>query len=620
MIRFLPRLLLLALGLVATLTAADAPRPHPRLLATEADWQRLQQRLASDADLATFHNALLAEARRLVPLPPVERKLTGRRLLGVSRELLQRVLLFSYAARMLDSEPFTRRAEAEMLAAARFADWNPSHFLDVGEASAALALGYDWLHDRLTPAAREEIAKALIEKGLRPGLDPKDRRNSWQRAEHNWNQVCFGGLTLAALALSEVAPVESEQLLKLARTGIAHGLKPYAPDGVYPEGPSYWAYGTTYQVLMIAALESALGTDWDLKRSRGFLASAGAYVQTAGPSGLAFNFSDGGERMGFEPAVFWFARATDDPGLLLFELRQLSTPAARDRAIRGSRFAPLAALWWPERRVEAPRLPRAWEGDGRNPIAVFRESWTSRTSTYLALKGGAANINHGHMDAGTFVYEADGVRWAIDLGMQDYESLESKKIDLWNRAQDSQRWTVYRLGNFAHNTLTLDGALHDAAGRATLRRVETAGPARHAIVDLSPVFKNRATKVTRGFGVRADRTLLIQDELTGLRVGGTVRWQFTTRARVEINGATATLRQDGRTLTLRLLAPTDASFSVAPAEPPPDSYNARNPGVSQITFTVPAPAGGTLTLAVLCQPGSGALANEVALTPLDIWR
>jgi hypothetical protein len=612
-------LLITGLALAGTL-AAHTDAPHPRLIATEADWQRLRQRLATDSDLAAFHEALLAEARRLVPAAPVERKLTGRRLLGVSRELLQRVLLFSYAARMLDSEPFTRRAEAEMLAAARFPDWNPSHFLDVGEASAALALGFDWLYDRLTPAARDEIARALVEKGLRPALDPKDRRNSWQRAEHNWNQVCFGGLTLAAIALIDESPLESRQLLKLARAGIANGLKPYVPDGVYPEGPSYWAYGTTYQVLMIAALESGLNTDWDLKRSPGFLASGGAYVQTAAPSGLAFNFSDGGERMAFEPAVFWFARATDDPGLLVFEFRQLSTPAGRERAIRSSRFAPLAALWWPERRAEAPRLPLAWSGDGRNPIVVFRDSWTSRTSSYLALKGGAANLNHAHMDAGSFVYESDGVRWAIDLGMQDYESLESKKIDLWNRAQNSQRWTVYRLGNFAHNTLTLDGALHNVEGRATIKRVQTAGPVRHALVDLTPVFQDRASKVTRGFSVRPDRTILIQDELAGLRAGGTVRWQFTTRAKVEIKGSTATLRQDGRTLTLRVLAPTEASFEVAPAEPPPDSFNARNPGVSQLTFTVAAPSNGALTLAVLCQPGGGAGVREPTLIPLDSWR
>ncbi len=611
----------LLLAFVGTAAAFAAPTdlpPHPRLLAKAEDWARLQQRLTTDPALAEFHHALLAEARALVPQPPVERKLTGRRLLGVSRELVQRVLLFAYAARTLDSEPFARRAEAEMLAAARFTDWNPSHFLDVAEATMALALGYDWLYDRLTPEARTEIGRAIVEQGLRPGLDPKDRRNGWQRNDNNWNQVCFGGLTLGALAVAEHAPRESAELLKLARTGIAHGLKPYVPDGVYPEGPSYWAFGTTYQVLMIAALESALGTDWDLTRSPGFLPSGGAYVQTAGPSGLAYNFSDGGEKMGFEPAVFWFARRTDDPGLLLFEQRQLASPRARELAVRGNRFAPLAALWWPERQAEAPRLALDWHGEGRNPIIVFRESWTSRNSAYLALKAGSASLSHAHMDAGSFVYEADGVRWAIDLGMQNYESLESKKIDLWNKAQNSQRWTVYRLGPYAHNTLTIDGALHKVDAFASVTRFVTAGARRFATLDLSPVFAGYAQSVHRGFAPQPDRGVLIQDELTGLRAGGSVRWQFVTRARVELNGATATLKLNGRTLTLRALAPAGAVFAVAPAEPPADGYNAPNPGVSLLTLTCPAPESAALTIAVQLTPGTGQ-PTPVTVRPLASW-
>lgn len=59
------------------------------------------------------------------------------------------------------------------------------------------------------------------------------------------------------------------------------------------------------------------------------------------------------------------------------------------------------------------------------------------------------------MDAGSFVYEKNGVRWAMDLGMQNYFSLESKGVDLWNQSQEGQRWDVFRLNNMAHNTLTI---------------------------------------------------------------------------------------------------------------------------------------------------------------------
>ena len=55
-----------------------------------------------------------------------------------------------------------------MLAVARFSDWNPSHFLDTGEMTFALAVGYDWLYDQLGEASRAEIRKAIVEKGVPP--------------------------------------------------------------------------------------------------------------------------------------------------------------------------------------------------------------------------------------------------------------------------------------------------------------------------------------------------------------------------------------------------------------------------------------------------------------------
>ena len=35
------------------------------------------------------------------------------------------------------------------------------------------------------------------------------------------------------------------------------------------------------------------------------------------------------------------------------------------------------------------------------------------------------------MDAGSFVFELNGVRWAIDPGVQDYNALEQAGFDLW---------------------------------------------------------------------------------------------------------------------------------------------------------------------------------------------
>jgi hypothetical protein len=627
-----PRLLLalalfpMTVGIASAATPSPAPDPlanlragHPRLLATAADWAAIRARVATDPLAKEFHDGLIAAARRTLDLPPSRYEKRGRRLLGVSREVVARVLNLSYAWRTTGDAAFARRAEAEMLAAAAFPDWNPTHFLDVGEMTTALAIGCDWLDDALTPEARATIHRAIADKGLRPGLDPASPNNWWHTASNNWNQVCLGGLALGALVIADDEPALAREALALTRSNNRHGLEPYAPDGVYPEGPSYWSYGTTYQVVLNAALESALGTDWNLAASPGFLASGGAFRQTTAPSGRFYNFSDGTEPPQFQPALFWFARKVRDPGLLTGELRLLRAPGGVAAAL-GDRFAVLTMLWWPDARAAdiAPALPLRWLGRGPNPIAVFRDSWTDPAALYLALKGGAAELNHAHMDAGSFVLEADGVRWGIELGMQDYFSLESKKIDLWNMKQDSQRWSVYRLSNRSHSTLTLGGQLHRVAGHARITHFSAEADRAHAIVDLTPVFAGQATAVHRGFKLLPGRRVLVQDELSGLKPGSTVRWQMTTRAEITCADTTATLRQDGRTLHAQLLAPAGAVFTTEPAEPPADDFNAKNPGAHLLIATATAPADGTLRLAVVLTPGDSAT-TAPELTALATW-
>lgn len=622
---------LVVLGVTLALTASRATeanattdplgslRPeHPRLLATQEDWSQLRHLATTDRQLASFNVALLAAARRLLPVPPLRRELIGRRMLGVSRDLVERVLLLGYAWQMTADRRFADRVETELRAVAEFSDWNPSQFLDVAEATAALAIGYDWCYDALRPEARTKIRQAIVEKGLLTGFDPTSPNNTWHRAANNWNQVCLGGLTLGAIAVADADPDLARAVLALARANIAHGLAPYAPDGVYPEGPSYWTYGTTYQVLMIASLESALGTDWGLPTAPGFLASVGGYLQATGPSGNFFNFADGVERGAIAPVVFWFTRKLDDPGLLLFERRHLASWLRNPDGDLPNYFLPLAAVWWTKsaRATPAPKLPLRWTGRGSTPIAVFRESWTDPTSLYLAVKGGAAELNHAHMDAGSFVFEVDGVRWAIDLGSQDYESLESKHIDLWNRAQDSQRWQVFRLNHQSHNTLTIGGQPHRVAGHGVITHFSSDANA-YALIDLSPVFAGQAGSVRRGFKLLPHRGLLIEDELSGLAPGTSVRWQMLTRAEVACDRDGAVLRQDGRSLWARVISSASVQLTVAPTDPPKDDFNAPNPGVSILSATFLAPADGSLRFGVTLAPESADPTPELA--PLDLW-
>jgi hypothetical protein len=582
---------------------------HPRLLVSDADWKALREQQKNDPKLAQVIARIEADAKSLLREPPLVYKKEGKRLLDISRQAVQRILLWSVSYHLTGDRVYAEHAKQELLNLAAFPDWNPSHFLDTAEMTTAFALGYDWLYDELDPQSRNTIRRAIVEKGLQPGLDAKAGYNSWHRSANNWNQVCFGGLTLGALAIGDEEPAPARSLLKLARTGIAAGLRPYAPDGVYPEGPGYWEYGTSYQVLMLAALQSALGTQWNLDASPGFLPSGAAILQVTGPSGNPFNFFDCGDRTDLQPAMFWFARQLHEPGLLRFQQKPLAEALARsvksEKAYHENRFFALIALWWSARPDQntPPKLPLVWRGDGPNPVGVFRTSWSDTNALFLAFKGGAANLSHGHMDAGSFVLDADGVRWALDLGRQDYLSLESKGIDLWNSRQNSDRWRVFRLNNFSHNTLTIGNQLHRVDGAARITEFHDA-PDPSATLDLSPVFAGQATRVIRRFQLGANRTVFIRDELTGLAPGTNVHWALVTKADVKLAGDRATLKQDGKALQARLLSPAGAKFSVIPANPPDDGFNAANPNTRILVVNVTAPTSGQVQLDVALRSGS----------------
>ena len=124
---------------------------HPRLLVSDSTWQELRAKRKQSPTLDLFLQKMEAEARSRLNAPPLGYQKTGMRLLAVSREALKRILLWSLGYHLTGDDQFKDRAEQEMLAAAAFPNWNPSHFLDVGEMTAALAIGYDWLYDVLPP-------------------------------------------------------------------------------------------------------------------------------------------------------------------------------------------------------------------------------------------------------------------------------------------------------------------------------------------------------------------------------------------------------------------------------------------------------------------------------------
>jgi hypothetical protein len=396
--------------------------PHPRLFLGNEGQAALKQRIAAEPVLKNVQDGILREADRQLITKPVSRVLIGRRLLDKSRTALSRVLHLAFAWRLTGENKYLERARAELMAVAGFTDWNPSHFLDVAEMTTAVAIGYDWLYPALDEATRATLRRAIITKGL----GASRTANSWTKNTNNWNQVCNGGMTIGALAVAESEPALAAEMINRALKTVPLAMHEFAPDGAYPEGPGYWGYGTTFNVLLISALQSALGTDFGLTAQPGFLATADYYLHVIGPTGYYFNYSDCGRGgRGVEPAMFWLAAQRQQSYLLWNEWPKIAGASARLGGGR-DRTDPMLLLWMAPNQAKPAKPPAlSWTAGGPTPTAFHRSGWTSDAS-YVAFKGGSPSSSHAHMDVGTFVMESDGVRWADDLGSQEIIRLSPK--------------------------------------------------------------------------------------------------------------------------------------------------------------------------------------------------
>lgn len=512
-----------------------------------------------------------------------------------------------------------------MLTAARFKDWNPSHFLDVAEMTFALAIGYDWLHDQLDEAVRTEIREAIVEKGV--SLPFTTRHKGWVKSTNNWGQVCHGGLTAGALAVLEDEPDLAARTVHNALQNVTHSMAVYAPNGSYPEGPGYWAYGTGYNVLLIGVLESVLGTDFGLSKAPGFDQTGQYPSVTCGPSGSFFNYADGGSGRSPQPFLFWFASRFDRPDWLLGERdlleSGLATLAKQRSESGGGRFLPLTLLWLHDTPQHLPiQMPLTWSGEGVVPVTIHRSSWTDPNATFVGFKGGSPSANHGQMDTGSFVLDADGVRWALDLGAEGYHGIESRGMNLWDRGQDSDRWTIFRQSNHGHNTLVIDDKLQRAAGAGSFLRFSDDPVFAHSILDLTPVYAGQAESVRRGVALLPSREVLIQDQLTGLSPGSRVRFGMITRGEPDTtNGQSVQLTQGEARLMLEILAPTDATWRVVDTATPRNEWDSQNRGTRMLAIELIAPGSGELNLRVLATPGTctDSMKPRLPFKPLDDW-
>jgi hypothetical protein len=567
--------------------AGQIKRQHPRLLIDAAGFEDLGRRVQSDAALREWNKEVRREADKLLAAPLPRHVLPdGKRLLSTSRSVMARTYTLALAYRLHGERRHADRLWEEMKTVAAFPDFNPRHFLDTAEMTHALAIAYDWLYDTWTPSQRTTIREAIVGLGLKPGLEVYRSGKGWPRSTHNWNQVCNGGLAMGALAVGDEEPALAGEILHNALKSVPLAMRTYAPDGAWGEGPGYWGYATMYNVVMLAALQSALGSDFGLSRMEGFADTGLFPIYMTGPTGRAFNFADSGERIGRADCLLWLAERFDRPVYTWFAA-EIGKPSA-------------AGMVWYRRPGQDPAaaglpLDKYWRGV---EVVTLRSRWNDPRALFVGIQAGSNQVNHNHLDLGSFVLDALGQRWAIDLGGDDYNL---------PGYFGGKRYDYYRLRAEGHNTLVLDpgkGPDQDPRATARIARFVSRDARVFAAADLTPAYAKRAKRVERGVAMLQRRYVLVQDEVDAQKADA---WWFVhTPAEVAISddGRTATLSLGKEKLLARLLVPAAARLEVRPAAPlessPCPEGQRANEKVRKLAIHLPQT--GRLRLAVLFVP------------------
>jgi hypothetical protein len=564
------RLNLLALTAACLLAQTNDPlatlrQQHPRLIALESDIARIRNLAATDPVVKESYNRLCRQADQLLTRPPVEYVLIGPRLLETSRTVVDRIYTLGLVYRVSGDKKYFNRALQELNAVVAFKDWHPAHFLDTAEMTHAVAIGYDWLYTDLTPEDRKRIRTAIVEKGLDAALLAYRSHKGWPTGHTNWNQVCNGGIAIGALAVAEDEPKKAREMLSDSIGSIQLAMASYAPDGGWEEGPGYWHYATRYTVYYLSALESALGSTFGLTKLSGFDQAGAFRVYFESPAGGTFNYADAKSEFDRAPEMFWLAREFSNPVYAWDEIGKMAR-------IKGS----ATDLIWYQPKQQNPaeaKWPLSRVFSGVN-AAFLRSDWLDPKAFWIGIKGGdngGSNMSHNHLDLGSFVMEAKGVRWAEDLGYDDY-NIPGYFGEL--------RYTYYRVRTESHNTILIDNENQDPKAKATLT-----GEGNSVTIDLSSAYPGKLRREIRDVALESGNRFLIRDRIEAAGAPVEALWGMVTLAEVNAHGNRVELKRNGEVLHGRILQPENAVFDIVSANPEPPQDP--NKGAKKLVVRLP---------------------------------
>ncbi|KAL2820307.1 chondroitin AC/alginate lyase [Aspergillus granulosus] len=602
----------------AAVNFANLPA-HPRLLFTD---NRVQDVLSMNETDAYFREVLgyLAKTAQTAITTPVSLSSAS----SWSSTIRMNVGAAAGMYRLTKDTTYSDWIIETLLSLSRLSDWNPSNFLNTADITMTVSLGYDWVYEELTDTQRTTIETAIFNKAFIPAMNSSI--NSWSKHTNNWAQVTHGCLIIGILAVGDSDSTLASEMLDFSLPKLKVSLEQYAPDGGYIEGYSYGAYAGIFLGLMMGALDTALEDDLGISSLEG-MNNLGAWLTHGLGQTGAFSWADGAWTLS-NANTLWSV------GYWATRFQQSEWLQGMLSVFTAAQVATFQAFLFYNSSLNSPNvlptMPRYNQFSGVAGM-TYRTSWTSTNGWFFGFMGGFNGRSHGHLDAGSFVVDYKGYRWAELLGSDSYS--------LTDYFAAPRRWTYYRCRTEGSNTLSISPetqtALHFAnqipsANNSLLWAGSFDSSSRFGVANLTQAYANVTTSVLRGVAVLNDSQLLIRDEVVAANaVDIATSWHTTAGVTIGSDNRTATLVQGSITMEATLLSPPGAYFQLVNTNPC-DAYTgcseATNAGVYNLAVRLRSKTTEANILVVLAESGTvidefhASLTEWYSLCSTDCWE
>ncbi len=392
-------------------------------------------------------------------------------------------------------------------------------------------------------------------------------RSTWTRTENNWNAVCNAGYLMCAVALADVETKLADNMIPLSvnthfsenpahqkegtsintpgaplpsltsstafstkdATGattyreeitwllgnimqsIRIGVRCYAPDGGYAESSGYWSYGTNNLFRFCMTLLSSTGTDYSIMSAAGCDVTGYFPLYIESSDNVGWGYHDGSNGAIDSSLLAWVANFFDDKALYTLRYNQIA------EGRKG--YSLYDMIYYDADMLSADAslaLDFIYYGID---TAVFRSSW-EKGAIYTGLHGGYNSVNHGDMDAGNFIYDAEGIRWITELGSDNYNL-----SGYFGGGANGGKWKYYRKTSEGQNVIVITtqnpdtGAEkikfgQDPTATAPTDAFHSEENGGYAIMNMAAAYGDGCALAQRGLLFTNSRTtMVIQDEI-----------------------------------------------------------------------------------------------------------